>query len=131
LMIPLQIQTLRNTKDERFGNERARILHQLEALPGNQLVIVRYSDSHDATLEWVYNNADIDNSKVVWARDMGPAQNQELLRYYKDRRVWSLEPDSNPPRLGTFQDNWPEENSPDERDPNFTAGEVAKRSLRP
>jgi hypothetical protein len=131
LMIPLQIHTLRNTKDERFGNERARILQQLETTPGQQLVIVRYSDRHDATLEWVYNNADIDNSKVVWARDMGPAQNQELLRYYKDRHVWSLEADTNPPTLAAFHENWPEENSPGETNPNLTAGEVGKRSLHP
>ena len=43
---------------------------------------MRYQPQHDPLQEWVYNNADIDGSKVVWARDMGPEQNEELIRYY-------------------------------------------------
>jgi hypothetical protein len=101
-MIPLQVRSLRNTRDEVFAEQRAGLLRQLEALPGHQLVLVQYSRNHDATLEWVYNNADIDNSKVVWARDMGSEQNQELLRYYKDRYVWCLEPDNSPPKLTAY-----------------------------
>ena len=38
--------------------------------------------------EWVYNAADIDNSKVVWAREMDDADNLDLIRYYKNRTVW-------------------------------------------
>jgi len=34
---------------------------------------------------------------VVWARDMGPEKNRELLDYYKDRRAWLVEPDEKPP----------------------------------
>jgi hypothetical protein len=49
----------------------------------------------------VFNNADIDGSKVIWARDMG-AQNVELLQYFNQRRVWLLEPDYNPPRLSRY-----------------------------
>jgi len=44
-------------------------------------------------MEWVYNQADIDNAKIVWARDMGPTDNVELIRYFKDRSVWLLQPD--------------------------------------
>jgi hypothetical protein len=36
---------------------------------------------------------------VVWARDMGDADNQELLRYFRNRRVWRLDADGHPPRL--------------------------------
>jgi hypothetical protein len=35
------------------------------------LVIVKYSTAHSPYHERVYNRADIDASKVVWARDMG------------------------------------------------------------
>jgi hypothetical protein len=104
IMMPLQVRTLRNTRDEAFGRERAGLLHQLEALPGQHLVIVGYSPDHDPTLEWVYNNADIDSSKIVWARDMGPEQNQELLRYYGGRSVWYLEADNNPPKLAGYDE---------------------------
>ena len=41
----------------------------------------------------MYNSADIDRAKVVWAMDMGAAGNQELIDYYKDRQVWLVEPD--------------------------------------
>lgn len=83
--------------------ERSRVLARLEHLEGKQLAIVRYAPSHDPTNEWVYNEADIDDSKVVWARDMGAAKNQDLLDYYKDRQVWLVEPDSHPPRLSPYR----------------------------
>ena len=52
--------------------------------------------------EWVYNGADIDHAKIVWARDMGNDQNEELLRYYNDRRVWLLDADAGPPQLTPY-----------------------------
>jgi hypothetical protein len=76
------------------GNlKRARILHQLQQIPGPQLVIVRYDADHDLHSEWVYNDADIDRSKVVWARDMGTGGNRELLQYFSNRQTWLVEPD--------------------------------------
>jgi len=79
-----------------WGNIRDGVAASLEEQPGKQLAIVHYSDKHYFIDEWVYNNADIDNSKVIWAQDMGPAENEELLRYYKDRKVWLVQPDANP-----------------------------------
>ncbi len=81
--------------------ERARILSDLEHKSGHHLVIVRYSPTHYVNVEWVYNDADIDGSKVAWARDMG-AENAELIHYFRDRNVWLLEPDYNPPRLTPY-----------------------------
>jgi hypothetical protein len=80
------------------GNlERAALLHQLQQLSGAQLVIVKYGPHHDVDREWVYNNADIDAAKVVWARDMGKDGNRELLQYFRDRKIWFLEPDKPSP----------------------------------
>ncbi len=87
---------------EHFGVERAGIEARLEQLPGRQLVIVHYSPKHEPLEEWVYNHADIDDSKVVWARDMGALDNQELIRYYKDRTVWLVEPDATPARITPY-----------------------------
>jgi hypothetical protein len=82
------------------GNlQRARILHNLQQTPDKHLIIVQYKPDHPSQLEWVYNAADIDASKVVWARDMGPGKNRELLRYFKGRKVWWLEADDHPPLL--------------------------------
>jgi hypothetical protein len=35
----------------------------------------------------------------VWARDMGPAQNKELIDYFRDRHVWLVEADDTPPTV--------------------------------
>jgi hypothetical protein len=77
-----------------FGTERAQIETRLEQLPGNQLVLVRYSANHFPLEEWVYNAADIDASKVIWAREMDAANNLELIRHYRGRKVWLVEPDA-------------------------------------
>ncbi len=82
------------TGDE--GIARARIATALEQLPGQQLAIVRYSSNHSPLDEWVYNRADIDASKVVWAREGDAAANSELLQYYSTRQTWLIEPDTDP-----------------------------------
>jgi hypothetical protein len=61
--------------------------------------MVRYAADHDGDNEWVYNLADIDKAKVLWAREMGPDNDRELLEYFKDRTVWLLCPDNFPIRL--------------------------------
>jgi hypothetical protein len=80
---------------------RASVLRTLENLPGQHLVVVRYSPTHNFHQEWVYNAADIDAAKVVWAWDMDE-QNQELLRYFNARRVWLVEPDQSPPKISPY-----------------------------
>jgi hypothetical protein len=81
---------------------RTDVLSQLNQSPGTQVVIVRYKPRRIPDREWVYNSADVDNSRIVWARDMGAAHNEELLEYFKDRRPWLLEPDETPPRLSQY-----------------------------
>jgi hypothetical protein len=41
----------------------------------------------------VYNGADIEGSKVIWARELGEQQDQRLINYYKDRKIWLVEVD--------------------------------------
>jgi hypothetical protein len=78
---------------------RQDIIRKLKSEPGKDLVIVRYGPNHNSHEEWVYNRADIDNSQIVWARDLGQEKNQRLMEYYKDRTVWVLYPDKKPIRL--------------------------------
>jgi hypothetical protein len=79
---------------------RARVLARLNAMDGKQLAIVRYGPDHHAAMnEWVYNHADIDGAKVIWARDMDAADNRELLQYFHDRSAWLVEADEKPPKI--------------------------------
>lgn len=85
-----------------FGTERANLEAGLEQLPGRQLVIVRYSADHNPFDEWVYNAADINDSKVIWARGMDAANDLELIHYYKDRKVWLVQPDTQPAEISAY-----------------------------
>ena len=80
------------------GVSRARILRLLSDSGEKHLVLVRYSIRHEAGDEWVYNDADIDASRVVWARELDRASNDKLLRYFAGRRVWLVEPDAPNPQ---------------------------------
>ena len=87
---------------DHFGTERARVEGYLTNLPGKQLAIVRYSSRHNPFNEWVYNSAEIESSKVVWAREMDAVNNQELIDYYKGRKVWLVEPDFSQAKVSTY-----------------------------
>jgi hypothetical protein len=58
------------------------------------VVLVRYAPDHSVHEEWVFNAADIDASKVVWARDLPGDVNDQLFRYYPDRTIWLATPDT-------------------------------------
>jgi hypothetical protein len=81
---------------------RAEVQSELERVPGDQVVFVRYSPQHEPFPDWVYNEADIEHSRIIWARDMDQAKNQELLDYYKDRQAWLLEADTKPDQLSPY-----------------------------
>jgi|SRR5579884_162761 len=84
---------------------RTVILERLAKYTRGQIVIVHYNLADYPTgFEWVYNSADIDSQKVIWAHDMGPEKNEELIRYYKDRQAWLLFADDDPPRLVPYSE---------------------------
>jgi hypothetical protein len=85
---------------EFLNAEHATIEERLAKQPGQQLVLVHYGPSalaavkqHKVYQELVYNHADIDGSKVVWARSLGAEKDAELIRHYPDRDVWVVEED--------------------------------------
>jgi hypothetical protein len=86
------------------GNPERRIFvnRQLAQIPGRVLVLVRYSPLHIFQDEWVYNGADPANSRIVWARDLGAEQDQELQQIYRGRTVLLFEPDARPPRISPW-----------------------------
>ncbi len=85
-----------------IGQPRAVINRQLMQMPGQQLVFVRYSPRHIFQNEWVWNSAAIDQSKIVWARDLGPQEDEKLRRHYPNRHVWLIEPDLPSPQLTKY-----------------------------
>ena len=85
------------------GNlERAGLQRSLEHTPGDHVIIVRYAPTHGSHIEWVYNRADIDHAKVVWARDMGQEKNAELVQYFSGRKFWILNADERPIQLQPY-----------------------------
>jgi hypothetical protein len=82
---------------------RADIAKQLDATAGLHLVIVHYSPERTIENEWVYNAADIDHSKIVWAREIPDRDLKPLLDYYHDRTAWSVDADASPPRLEPYR----------------------------
>jgi hypothetical protein len=81
---------------------RAQIAGQLQATPQKHLVIVRYAPGHDVSHEWVYNAAEIDAAKIVWAREIPGRDLKPLLDYYRDRRVWLVDADAASPQLKPY-----------------------------
>ncbi len=105
-LIPVQAWTSWHhppDSDDEHLRYRAQFASELRNAQGDQLVIVRYSSDHDPGEEWVYNRADIDHAKIVWAREIPGEDIRPLLDYFRDRRVWLAEPDAEPPRLSLYQ----------------------------
>ncbi len=89
-------------RDVEFGYVRDSIAIRLAKMPRKQIVLVRYAPGHNVQNEWVYNAAEIDASPVVWAHEMGSAQDGPFLEYFHDRQAWLLEPDQSPPKLTLY-----------------------------
>jgi hypothetical protein len=81
---------------------RIAIDERLAQAPGKHLVFVHYWPQHGFH-EWIHNEADIDRARVVWAGDLGPAEDERLRRYYPDRTAWVIEPDAHPARLTPYE----------------------------
>jgi sorbitol-specific phosphotransferase system component IIC len=94
LRIGMAVTHVHPEKEWQHGDMgRAAIVKELDAMPGKDVVLVRYAPDFDLDREWVFNGADIDGQKIVWARDMGAEKNRELLDYYPGRKFWMVEAD--------------------------------------
>jgi len=89
--------------NHRNPERRIFVNQKLAELPGRILVFVRYSPRHIFQDEWVNNEAIIDSARIIWARDLGPLENEKLRALYPDRTVLVLEPDIRPlPQLSPY-----------------------------
>ena len=73
---------------------RQVIAEKLAQTPGKHLIMVRYEEDHNIHDDWVYNGAEIDKAKVLWARELDASQNVKLFAYFRDRKIWLVTPDS-------------------------------------
>jgi hypothetical protein len=73
---------------------RDHMVDYLAGVPGKHLVFVRYGPRHPYTDEWVFNSADIPNSKVVFSRLIDPSSDRALVKRLGDRDVWLADPDA-------------------------------------
>jgi hypothetical protein len=103
LTLSAQNQRLQDAQDE---FPRVEINTKLAAMPGKHLIVVHYAEGHDPRREYVVNGPDIDNQKIVWARDFGEEKDKQLLDYFHDRKVWLFDPDNKPKwRLYTWEES--------------------------
>jgi hypothetical protein len=65
-------------RQQAWAARRLAIEQQLAALPGRQIVLVRYTPDHSIHQEWVYNSAEVAAQKVIWANDLGPGEDATL-----------------------------------------------------
>jgi hypothetical protein len=88
---PLVGNLLNTPSLHEWSKRRAALIDRLSALDRPQLVIVRYPAPDWRILqEWVYNSADIDRQRVVFALDLGAEKDQALLNYYPGREAQLL-----------------------------------------
>jgi hypothetical protein len=107
LILDAGVNTYRHVCDPLFwacqgDPSRAAIATKLNHTPGKHLIMVRYAEDHNIHDEWVYNGAEIDNAKVLWARELTPEQNAKLLVYFKDRKIWLVTPDTDNTYLESY-----------------------------
>ena len=82
------------------GNmNKSRIEAELKKIPGKHVVFVKSKTDVMNLYQWIYNDADIDASQIVWARDLGEDRNVKLRAYYADRQSWLVDPNVEPASL--------------------------------
>ncbi|HEY1580747.1 MAG TPA: hypothetical protein VGF82_27085 [Terracidiphilus sp.] len=91
---PLSVWILNWFGPDHFVPQRSIVENRLKQVSGGQLAFVRYGPDHDPLDEWVFNSADIDSSKIIWAQAMEPESDLELIHYYGQRKAWLVQPDS-------------------------------------
>ncbi len=75
------------------SKDRARVAHDILSHPGKQLCLVRYIRYHDGWQEWVFNGADLNSERLVWARSLSPETDREIIKDLPRRTVWLARPD--------------------------------------
>ena len=85
------------------GNQnKPRILAELAKTPGNHLVFVKAKSDPKNLFQWIYNSADLDGARFVWARDLGDPENAQLAAHMTGRTVRMVDPNVEPATLEPY-----------------------------
>jgi len=99
--VQIRIELSHRERASLWYYRREALLDQLRLEPGKSLLIVKYEPGHNPNREWVYNDADMADAKVILARDMG-AQNRELTDFYRDRKALIIDADAANPEIEPY-----------------------------
>lgn len=93
-----------NGRPYSWADQRAEVGELLRNTGEHHLVLVRYEPGHNVHREWVFNDADLEHTPVLWARSWRDDLDQQLVRHYQGgRKIWLLEVDRRDrPRLTPF-----------------------------
>lgn len=75
----------------KFDKLRPALQARLLQSPGRDLVLVKDGPHNPTGYEMVQNDADIDNSEIVWAHRLDAEKDARLMDYFASRRVWEFE----------------------------------------
>ncbi|HEY9419410.1 MAG TPA: hypothetical protein VIP49_04425, partial [Candidatus Udaeobacter sp.] len=64
----------------------------LKKHPGQHVIFVSYAGLPSPHEEWIYNQANMDAARVIWALDLGQTENEKLRHYYAGRSFWRFKP---------------------------------------
>jgi hypothetical protein len=70
---------------------RDQIVERLNAHGGNHLIFAETTEANPADARfYIYNEAEISDATIIWAHNLSRSENQALLDFYRNRRVWRL-----------------------------------------
>jgi hypothetical protein len=69
---------------------------------GKHLIFVQYTPGHLMHDEWVYNQADIANARIIWARYLGSQADAPVTQHYAGREIWLLSVGEKDLHLGAY-----------------------------
>lgn len=67
---------------------RQDLVTRLSERGGGHLVFVRYDKTYTLHGNWVYNSADLNTARVIFAHDFDDAKNRELIARHSSRSIW-------------------------------------------
>ncbi len=94
LTIPAGFLPLMQNTAPVFGIVRDATIREIRKVPGRHLVLVVYSPQSNPFCDWVFNGADIPNSRIIWATSLGDEKDAALIAAHPDRNLWVYDADA-------------------------------------